>query len=244
MTINLARANLSTTALNTTINARLEETCATAHVSDTPRSYLGASLIGDDCSRKIQFEWMCAATAIPARVRSIFARGHFFEAESRAQLQAAGFVFAPTEALGFSAVDGLIKGHADGIIVRAPADLELELTVPSIWEAKGLNAKNYRAVERDGLRKAFPRYAAQVALYQAFLEVTNPALMTLVNADTCERLHFTVPFDARLAQEASDRAVAVIQATQRGELLARLDPDLEDFRCRWCAHRDRCQRHE
>ena len=183
MSINLARANLSTTLLNTTINIRLEQVCPAAHVGDTPRNYLGASLIGDDCSRKIQFEWMCASTAIPARVRSIFARGHYFEAESRAQLVAAGFVFAPTQALGFSAVDGLIKGHADGIIVRAPADLEF--AVPAIWEAKGLNAKNYRAVERDGLRKVFPRYAAQVALYQAFLEVTNPALMTLVNADTC-----------------------------------------------------------
>jgi hypothetical protein len=244
MTINLARANLSTTALNTTINARFEQVCAAAHVNDTPRGYLGASLIGDDCSRKIQFEWMCAATAMPARVRSIFARGHYFEAESKAQLVAAGFVFAPSEALGFSAVDGLIRGHADGIIVRAPVDFEFALAVPAIWECKGLNAKNYRAVERDGLRKVFPRYAAQVALYQAFLEVTNPALMTLVNADTCERLHFTVPFDARLAQEASDRAVAVIQATQRRELLARLDPDLEDFRCRWCGHRERCQRYE
>jgi hypothetical protein len=138
----------------------------------------------------------------------------------------------------------LIKGHADGIIVRAPSDSGFELATPSIWEHKGLNAKNFRAVERDGLRKLFPRYAAQVALYQAFLEVTNPALMTLVNADTCERLHFTVPFDARLAQEASDRAVAVIQATQRGELLARLDPDLEDFRCKWCSQLDRCQRYE
>src|SRR5215471_12630653 len=31
------------------------------------------------------------------------------------------------------------------------------------------NAKNWRAVERDGLEKAFPQYAAQVSLYQAYL---------------------------------------------------------------------------
>jgi hypothetical protein len=30
--------------------------------------------------------------------------------------------------------------------------------------------------------------------------VTNPALFSVVNADTCERLHFAVPFNAELAQ--------------------------------------------
>jgi hypothetical protein len=113
-----------------------------------------------------------------------------------------------------------------------------------LWEHKGLNAKNYRATERDGLAKVFPRYAAQVALYQNFLNVTNPALITITNADTCERLHFTVPFDARRAQEASDRAVQVIEATRADELLPRLDPALEDFRCKMCSHRERCLRYE
>jgi hypothetical protein len=241
--LNLARANLSTKPLNMVINACVERAIAAVHADDPPRSYLGASLIGDECSRKIQFEWMAAATAIPARVRSIFARGHFFEAESRAQLIAAGFVFAPSDALGFIAVDGMIAGHADGIIIHAPE--ALDLATPAIWEHKGLNARNFRAVERDGLTKTFPRYSAQVALYQAFLKVAaNPALVTLVNADTCERLHFTVPFDARLAQEASDRAVDIIEATRRGELLARLDPELADFRCRMCSHRERCLRYD
>ena len=237
------RANLSLTPLNIAINARVEETCVAAHAKDAPRGYLGASLIGDECSRKIQYEWMVAGTAIPARVRSIFARGHFFEADSKAQLIAAGFVFAPSEVLSFTAADGMIAGHADGIIIHAPTGSGLYVATPSAWEHKRIAARNFRACERDGLRKVFPRYAAQVALYQAFLEVTNPALVTLVNADTCERLHFTVPFDARLAQEASDRAVMIIEATRSGELLSRLDPELQDFRCKMCSHLARCMRH-
>jgi hypothetical protein len=241
--LNLARANLSHDPLNV-INARVEQASARKHAYDQARGYLGASLIGDDCLRKIQFEWMVATTAFPARVRSIFARGHFFEAESRQLLVDAGFAFAPPEVLGFVAADGLIAGHADGIIINAPAVPGLYLAIPALWEHKGLNAKNYRAVERDGLAKVFPRYAAQVALYQNFLSVTNPALVTITNADTCERLHFTVSFDARRAQEASDRAVQVIEATRAGELLPRLDPTLEDFRCKMCSHRERCLRHE
>jgi hypothetical protein len=242
--LNLARANLSNAPLNVAINARVEEASARKHASDQARGYLGASLIGDECPRKIQFEWMVATVTFPARVHSIFARGHFFEAESRQLLIDAGFVFAPTEAEGFAAVDGLIAGHADGIIINAPAVPDLCLATPALWEHKALNAKNFRAVERDGLAKVFPRYAAQVALYQNFLSVLNPALITIVNADTCERLYFTVPFDARRAQEASDRAVQVIEATRVGELLPRFDPSCEDFRCKMCSHRDRCLRYE
>lgn len=69
---------------------------------------------------------------------------------------------------------------------------------------------------------------------------TNPAFVTVLNADTCERLHFLVPFDAQLAQITSDRAVAVIEATRAGELLPRVTEDPEDWRCRMCSHRNRC----
>src|SRR6516225_4820631 len=119
--LNLARANLSNDPLNVAINARVEEASARKHANDRARGYLGASLIGDECLRKIQFEWMVATATFPARVHSIFARGHFFEAESRQLLIDAGFIFAPPEVLGFTAVDGLIAGHADGIIINAPA---------------------------------------------------------------------------------------------------------------------------
>ena len=239
--LNLNRANLSLDPLNAAINARIEHTSLAKHANDVPRDYLGASLIGEACLRKIQFEWQTSAI-FSARVRSIFARGHYFEIESRQQLLEAGFVFAPVEALGFIVAEGLIAGHADGIILAVPDDVKLAL--PALWECKGLNAKNYRAVERDGLAKVFPRYAAQVAIYQHFLGVLNPALMTIVNADTCERLHFTVAFDARLMQETIDRATDVINATRAGELLPRFDQTCEDFHCKMCSHRERCLRHD
>jgi hypothetical protein len=241
--INLNRANLSLDPLNASINDAIEQATLRKHADDRVRGYLGASLIGEDCSRKIQFEWLTEAT-FSARLRSIFARGHYFEIESKQQLIEAGFRFAPAEALEFIAVGGLMAGHADGVILRAPADVRLDLDVPALWEDKALNAKNFRAVERDGLVKVFPRYAAQIALYQNFLNVLNPALVTAVNADTCERLHFTVEFDARRAQEASDRAVQVIEAARAGELLSPLDPNRQDFRCKMCSHLERCQRYD
>jgi hypothetical protein len=102
-------------------------------------------------------------------------------------------------------------------------------------------ARNHKAIARDGLTGLYSPYAAQVAVYQAYLKVTeHPALFTVTNANTCERLHFLVPFDGVLAQWASDRAVTIIEASCAGELLPRITEDQNDWRCRVCGHRGRC----
>jgi hypothetical protein len=232
--LNLNRANLSERPLNMQLNELIEK-------AEPPgknyRQYLGASSIGAECLRKVQYDWMCDPV-FPARIRDIFARGRFFEDVTRQHLIAAGFEFAPDKELEFQAADGLFRGHADGIITAGP---ELPaLIYPCIWEHKCVKAKGWREIERNGLTGLYETYAAQIALYQAYLDRTNPALFSCVNADTAERLHFTVPFDALLAQATSDRAVAVIEATRAGELLPRVTEDPSDWRCRMCSHRDRC----
>jgi hypothetical protein len=240
MVMNFNRASLALEAVNVAMNDVIERAAATA--AELPRPYLGASIIGDECLRKVQFDWWCKPT-LPARVRDIFARGHYFEEVARQYLIAAGFKFAPPEAAAFSAVNGCLRGHADGIVIAGPNPLNgAYFNYPLLWEHKALNAKNWRAVERDGLEKAFPKYAAQVALYQAYLDQTNPALFTITNADTCERLHFWVPFSAERAQEWSDRAAFIIEATRAGELLPRGYDDPQDWHCRVCAHKERCWR--
>src|SRR5262249_60112067 len=111
---------------------------------------------------------------------------------------------------------------------------------PLIWEHKALKASSYREIEREGLEKKHANYLAQVALYQAYLEITNPALFTVTNADTCERLHFFIPFDAERAQFWSDRAVNIIEATRAGELLPRGFDDPDTWPCKQCSHVKRC----
>ena len=94
-----------------------------------------------------------------------------------------------------------------------------------------------RALELDRLD------AAQVAIYQAYLELhEHPAIFTALNADTMEIYTELVPFDAALAQRMSDRAVKVITATEAGELLPRAFNDPTHFECRMCAWQDRCWR--
>jgi hypothetical protein len=94
------------------------------------------------------------------------------------------------------------------------------MAVPALWECKSANAKNWREIAKHGVTKAKPVYAAQIALYQAYLGLTEaPALFTAINKDTCEIWHELVPFDAALAQSASDKAVTILRACDAGELL-------------------------
>jgi hypothetical protein len=237
--LNLNRANLSIEPINGAINDAIERAAATA--AELPRPYLGASIIGYECARRIQYDWWCKPE-LAARTRAIFDRGNYFEERTRGHLIAAGFKFAPSETLAFSAIGGTLRGHADGIIIQGPDLADTYLIYPAIWEHKALNAHNWRDVERDGLGKRHAHYLAQVALYQAYLNVTNPALFTITNADSCERLHFFVPFDAERAQLWSDRALNIIEATRSGELLPRAYDKPTDWHCRMCPHKERCWR--
>jgi hypothetical protein len=115
--INLNRANLSIERINGVINDAIERAAATA--AELPRPYLGASIIGHDCARRIQYDWWCKPE-LAARTREIFDRGHYFEERTRRHLMAAGFKFAPPEVLAFAALGGALRGHADGIIIHAP----------------------------------------------------------------------------------------------------------------------------
>jgi hypothetical protein len=235
--LNLNNASLSLEPVNVALNDAIERAAATT--AELPRPYLGASIIGHGCARRCQYDWWIKP-ALAARVRAIFDRGHHAEQRARELLVAAGFKFAPPEALAFVAAGGALRGHADGIIHSGPGLPGAYIVYPLVWEHKCTNAKNWRAIERDGLEKTFPQYAAQVSLYQAYLDVTNPALFTVTNADTCEQLHLFVPFDAERAQFWSDRAANIIAATRAGELLPRAYDDPEDWRCRMCPHARRC----
>jgi hypothetical protein len=234
--LNFNRSNLSDRPINQLINELIE--CAEP-AGENYRQYLGASSIGSECLRKVQYDWMCDPQ-FPVQTLDIFERGHCSEDRTRRHLIAAGFKFAPPEQLKFETAGGLFRGHADGILVAGPQLPALRY--PCVWEHKCLKSKGWKAIERDGLAGLYAPYAGQVAIYQAYLDVTNPALFSVTNADDCTRLHFLLPFDAQLAQSTSDRAVAVIKATQAGELLPRITDDPTDWRCKMCGHRDRCWR--
>lgn len=208
------------------------------------RGYLGASQIGDECQRRIQYT-LRNAPSEPLHFKSkrIFDRGHTYEAKAADWLRSAGFELrtesiVPKRAFGFSVANARFRGHIDGILFSGP---QIEgLVYPAIWENKALSAKNYTALVKNGVAKAHPKYADQIALYQIYMDNLNPALLTAENADTMEIHAELVAFDPARAQEASDRAVKILKAEEVGELLPRVASDQTQFPCPWCRFKDTC----
>ncbi len=211
------------------------------------RAYLGASRLGVACERALQFEYAAAPVDpgkdFSGRILRIFERGHTTEALMVDWLHLAGFELRTHgkdgQQFGFSVLDGRLQGHVDGVIVGGPEGY----AYPCLWEMKCLGGKSWRELEKRQLAVAKPVYAAQVALYQAYLDLhEHPALFTAVNADTMDIYAEWVPFDAALAQRMSDRAVKVITATEAADQLPRMTTDPAHVECRMCAWSDRCWR--
>lgn len=216
--------------------------------ADQPvRRYLGASRLGVSCERALQYEYAQAPVDhgrdIQGRILRIFERGHVNETSMVTWLRGAGFDLrthhSNGEQFGFSDAGGRLQGHIDGVMVGGPEGF----AYPALWENKCLGSKAWRELDKNGLAVAKPVYAAQVAVYQAYLELhEHPAIFTAVNADSMELYTELVPFDAALAQRMSDRAVKVITATEAQELLPRGFAEQTHFECRMCAWQDRCWR--
>ena len=218
----------------------------------TPRDYLGASRLGVACDRALQFEFLHVPVdpgrEFPGRILRIFEAGHVFEELAIDWLRNAGFTLLTEKddgrQFGFSAMNGRLKGHIDGIIIDGPSSVKL--TYPALWECKSLSNKSWKDTKRRQVTVSKPVYASQMAIYQAYMEPqikdisSNPAIFTAINKDSAELYFESVPFNGELAQRSSDRGVRVIQACDAHELLPRITKDRSHFECKFCAWQDRC----
>lgn len=217
---------------------------ATATTDEKPREYLGASSIGEPCARRLQYSFNGTAqdegTGFNGKTRRIFHRGHQGEEWMAEWIRAAGFDLKTEKAgkqFGFEDCNGKFKGHIDGVIIGGPDGYRF----PALWENKVMGAKGYAQIAKHGVAKARPHYAAQVATYQAYMQLAeNPAFFTVLNADTMEIHLELVPFNQALAQECADRAAQVLAACDHGETLPRITDDPASFYCKWCPFHGTC----
>lgn len=213
------------------------------------RKYIGASSIGDECSRKVQYRYLNYTIdedkEFSAQTLRIFQFGHEIEDYVAKWLRDAGFDLRTEdkqgEQFGFSIADDQIRGHIDGVICGGPVDMQY----PALWENKSANEKKFQAFVRHGVAKANPVYATQIALYQTYMHLdATPALFTVVNKNTSEIYYELVPYDAALAQRASDRAVDILTAAKAGDILPRVAQSKDFFLCKFCEYRETCWKDE
>lgn len=227
-----------------TVNNLIDEALRQRNLSEKPRKYLGASALGDPCERRLQLDYLLANEdehcpepdyrGFDGQTIRRFDAGHEFERLAANWIQEAGFFLVTGDDAGYQAggetANGRIQWHIDGVIQNGP----LDIAYPCLWEHKGVGNKSFSKFIRDGVKIANPVYAAQIAFYQAYMDLPNPAWFTVTNTDTKEMHHELVEFDAELAQATSDKGVRILENTDAGLLMPAVAQSGDHFQCRGC----------
>ena len=195
---------------------------------------------GWPAERALQFEYAKApidhGRDTPGRMLRIFERGHVMEDCMVAWLRDAGFDLrtrkADGEQFGFSVADGRLQGAHRRRRRRWPRGLRLSRALGM----QSLGNKSWSDLEKKGLAISKPIYAAQVAIYQTYLELhEHPAIFTALNADTMEIYTELVPFDAALPSAC--RIGGEGHLGHRSRTAPRGFHDPTHFECRMCVAR-------
>ncbi len=165
--------------LSEQVSALIDTALCAERQGQAPREYLGASRLGVACERALQYEYthtpVDPGRDFSGRLLRVFDVGHSLEDLAIRWLHLAGFDLytrkSSGEQFGFSVAGGRIQGHVDGVIAAAPP--ELELPCPALWECKTMNNTAWRDTVKRGVAVAKPVYAAQMAIYQAYMEAPD-----------------------------------------------------------------------
>ncbi len=202
------------------------------------RGYLGASIIGNECGRALWygFRW-CGAEDIEGRVFRLFETGDREEPRMVANLRAIGCEVhevnpATGRQFGFKACGGHFGGHMDGCARRIPE-------APEAWhvlEFKTHNTKSFAKLKSAGVRASKPVHYAQMQVYM-HLSGMRRALYLAVCKDTDELYAERVTYWTTDADALMSRAERIIAATRPP---AKITDKPDDWRCRFCCHKDLC----
>lgn len=208
-------------------------------VEDAPfRSHMGASQIGDECARKIWYNFRWATLPnFSGRMLRLFNRGHLEEGRFIAMLLMIGVQVYQQDENGkqFRITDhhGHFGGSGDGVAVGVP---DLEPGQPCLLEFKTHNSKSFSKLVADGVREAKPEHFTQMNMYMRKMGLPI-ALYAAVNKDD-DQLHMEL---VHLQPELAD-----FQSEKAGRLIfmesppPRISNTASYYKCRFCDHRPVC----
>lgn len=173
--------------------------------SDEERTYLGMSVLGDDCSARLWlgFRWAFEPEEFEGRMKRLFETGHIEEARIIADLDAIGVDIreidpASGHQWGVSAIGGHVRGHMDGDIAKG---LPGAPKTGHLFENKTHNAKSFKELGQLNVEKAKPQHYAQMQGYM-HLGGRTRAVYVAVEKDTdnfhIERVKYDPVYAARL----------------------------------------------
>lgn len=210
------------------------------------RQYLGASMIGDPCVRKIWYEYNNYPREEISHIGLMAAQSGYFAEEITAKrlnsIEGIDLIThdADGNQIGFKAFDGEFAGHVDGIItglLQAPK-------AKHIWEHKDKDHKKFNDFkntkekfgEKNTLANWDIRYFAQAQIYMHYLHIDRH-YMTVSYAGGRKYDSCRTEYQPEQAEMYIDRAEKILNATAEPPRIS----DKKDFyQCRWCQFKDVC----
>lgn len=211
-------------------------------LAQEPRDYIGMSEIGDECLRKVYMKALkFPEPPMDGRRLRIFEMGHEFERMVYEWMLDAGFDIVAKDPHGqqfeVSQIGGRVKGHIDGILIAGP---EIPgLSYPMLWENKGLAAKYWNAIVKHGVKKAEPKYYAQMQQYMPAFRHTATLFQT-INKDTADLYSEVIFLDSAEGKRQADRTVRLIASIDKAVIPPRISANSDFFKCKMCELRQTC----
>lgn len=199
------------------------------------RSHLGASAIGEECWRKLwyQFRWIKLGQA-PGRMRRLWQRGKDEEAKFEAFLFWAGFHKREIQQ-PFSKVNGHYGGTPDDCwIIKWANDIKI------LGEYKTFGSKYFEILKKEKLIKSNPKYYAQLSTYAKEYNVKY-VLFYAVNKDNDELYCELVQADYQLAIQLEKKASDIIYSENPP---LKINENPAYFKCKMCDFNSICHYNE
>lgn len=200
------------------------------------RTYLGASVLGNECDRALfyQFRWASAPEQFDGRKLRLFETGHREEARMIADLRRAGVTVEETDPVtgrqwGVIAVDGHFRGHMDG---QAFGFAEAPI-VRHLIEMKTHNEKSFKDVVTKGVGLSKPAHMMQMQAYMHLAGLTRAFYMAH-NKNTDELYSERVAYDPVMAMQIMARVERIINSTEPPPKLHENPASKMAFVCGWC----------
>ena len=215
-----------------------DDALVAAQFDEKPRPYLGASSIGEACSRKLWYRYRWVKEIFSAETLKMFRDGHITEQTVIEQLK---LKFPVTETQwAFSDIDNHFAGHIDGQIenlIEAPK-------TPHVLEIKATKEKKFNELkkaklelgEKLAMRKWNPQYYAQIILYMFYKKLTR-AIHVVATPGARDWVSVRTEADNNFAKSLIEKARRIIYANDAPEGISR-DPAF--FDCRYCGMHDVC----
>jgi hypothetical protein len=231
------------TLTNAEIEQKLNELLDQYSIENYPaehRNHLGASIIGDECWRKLwfSFRWVKLIEFEP-RMRRLFNRGHEEEKKFIKILFWMGFFIreidpATNKQYCFSMIDGHYGGSGDSLMLM-PWDRDKN-GERILAEFKTHNNNQFNKLINEGLKIAQPKHFAQMCEYGKAFN-TKRAIYCAVNKDNDEIKWIVVDLDWLYAEELEKKARSIIYAQ---EPPPRISEQPSYFKCKYCDFNDIC----